>query len=134
MHTEDDQVLGDAGVDDVHAPHGAAGVVEEPLLIVVDVALGAHLRAELVDDELDDGSGVVAVSCEGPQLKIVQLVRLEDVEGLDPLLEEIPHGGEDSDENGNELEPAAKAGRGRVRSHCVGWRRGSRDGNEHLIS
>lgn len=28
---KDDQVLGDAGVDDVHAPHGAARVVEHPL-------------------------------------------------------------------------------------------------------
>lgn len=108
--TEDDQVLGDAGVDDVHGAHGAAGVVKHPLLIEVNVALCADLRAELVDDVLDHRSRVVPVRCYRPLRKVVQLSRLEDVERLEPLLENVPRGRQDSEQNGKELEPAAEAG------------------------
>lgn len=78
--TEDDQVLGDTGVDDVHGPHGTAGVVEDPLLIEVDVVLGTRQLAELVDDVLDNGPSVVSVGSDAALRQVVEVRWLEDVE------------------------------------------------------
>lgn len=78
--TEDDQVLGDTGVDDVHGPHGTAGVVEDPLLIEVDVVLGTRQLAELVDDVLHNGPSVVSVGSDAALRQVVEVRWLEDVE------------------------------------------------------
>lgn len=61
--TEDNQVLGDTGVNHVHGAHGAAGVVEDPFFVEVDV--GAVEGGEGSDDVGDDGCCVVAVEGNG---------------------------------------------------------------------
>ncbi len=113
------------GVDDVHGAHGAAGVVEDPLLVVVDVARQADLAAQLVDDEVDDGARVVAVGGDAPLGDIVQLVRLEDVEALEVLVEQVVDGSQGAEQDGDDLEPAAQAARARARRRLFlgrfGW-------------
>ena len=52
--SEDDDVLGYAGVEDVHGTHSAAGIIEHPLFLVgVDVlctVLGHEVRHNVVDN------------------------------------------------------------------------------------
>lgn len=96
-------------MDDVHGAHGTAGVVENPLLIVIDMFCGSGAGAQLVDDILDYGARVVAVGLQASQLEVPEVVDLEDVEGLEPLLQYIPNRRQGTHENGDELKPAADA-------------------------
>jgi len=107
--TEDDQVLGDGGMDDIHGAHGTAGVVEHPLLIVVDVGGGLGPVRQLVDNVLDDGAGVVAVGLDAALGQVVEVVRLEDVEGLEALLQEVPDWRDDGEDDGNRFQEARDA-------------------------
>jgi len=69
-------------MDHIHGPHGAAGIVENPLLLEVHVRLrGRRLQAR--DDVCDDGAGVVAMLGDGGFGKVVQLRWFEDVEALE---------------------------------------------------
>ena len=101
--TEDDQVLGDTGVDHVHGAHGAAGVVEYPLLLGAQV-VGADFLLQLGDDEVDDGAGVLAVGGDGALRHIVQVLWVEDVELFQTRIEESVDGGEQGQENGEVAE------------------------------
>lgn len=115
--TEDDQVLGDTGVNHVHGTHGAAGVVEYPLLLGAQV-VGADLLLQLGDNEVDDGAGVLAVGADGALGHIVQVLWVEDVELLKARIEVSVDGGEQGQENGEIAEglegeaAAAAAGAG----------------------
>jgi hypothetical protein len=103
MLTEDDQVLGDTGVDDVHGTHGTAGVVEYPLLLSAQV-LGADLLLQLGNNEVDDGVGVLAVGADGALRHIVQVLWVKDVELLQARVEVAVDGGEQSQEDGQEAQ------------------------------
>ena len=70
--TENDEVLGDAGVDDVHGPHGAARIVKHPLLLDVDVR--RQLGAQLVDNVLDGAARVAAVAVDAALGQVLQVV------------------------------------------------------------
>lgn len=96
-------------MDDIHGPHGAAGVVEHPLLVQVDMAGRARLAVQLVHDILDDGSRVVAVRRDAALGEIVQVVRVEDVKGLEMPLEEVEDGAEHADEEREQCEDARHA-------------------------
>src|SRR3569833_1056945 len=93
------------GVDDVHSTHGAAGIVEEPLLIEVDVTRRARLAIELVNDVAYHGPGVVAVSRAPPLGQVVVLSRLEDADVFLVFLEDVDlraEGGHDDGEDSGE--------------------------------
>ena len=107
--TEDDQVLGDGGVDNVHGTHGTTSVVEHPLLIVVDVGSNALALVQLVDNVLDNGLGIVAVGADGALLEIVKVLGVENVERLETLLKNVGDGSNQGEQDGEELEPAGDA-------------------------
>lgn len=126
--TEDDQVLGDTGVDDVHGTHGATGVVEYPLLLGAQV-LGLNLLLQLGNNEVDDGAGVLSVSLDRALRQIVQVLRVEDVELLEARIEESVDGGEQGQEDGEEAQgsqgeaataTAGAGGLGGFGRHCEG--------------
>lgn len=65
--TEDNEVFGNAGVDDVHGAHGSPSVVEHPLLLVrVDCYLsGGICRGEVRDNVVNHSTKVVGVGSNG---------------------------------------------------------------------
>ena len=78
---EDDEVLGDAGVDNVHATHGTAGIVEHPLgRVGVDGndAWGV-LSREVGDDVGNDGVDVIWVFVYGCLCQVTEVFRREDI-------------------------------------------------------
>lgn len=78
---EDDEVLGDAGVDDVHATHGTAGIVEHPLgRVGVDGndAWGV-LSREIGDDVGNDGVDVIRVFVYGCLCQLMEVFGREDI-------------------------------------------------------
>lgn len=96
-------------MDEIHAAHGAAGIVEHPLVRVI-MSVGVDVvrvsLGKLPDDVIDDGAGVVAMSLDAAQGEVVQLVRLEYVEALEVLLQEIEEGREDAEEDGDDGQEA----------------------------
>lgn len=85
--SENDEVLGDGGVDDVHGAHGAAGVVEDPFFVGVYV-MGVGL-GEVRGDVVDYGAGVVAVGGDGGLGEGVERGGVEDVEFLEVAFEHV---------------------------------------------
>jgi hypothetical protein len=85
-------------MDNVHGTHGTAGVVEDPLLIQVDV-VGVQLR-QLAGDLVHNLTRVVPVLLETAQDKIVQVVGLQEVEGLEVLLQDVEDRGQEAEEDG----------------------------------
>lgn len=115
--TEDNQVLGDTGVDHVHGAHGTTCIVEDPLLLGAQV-VWTDLLLQLGNNEVDDGTGVLAMSANGALGEIVEMVWVEDVELLQARVEESVDGGEQGQEDGEEAQrlegeaPTAAAGAG----------------------
>lgn len=101
--TEDNQVLRDTGVDHVHGAHGTASIVEDPLLLSAQV-VGADLLLQLGNNEVDNGTSVFAMGADGPLGKIVEVVRVEDVELLQARVEESVDRGEQGKEDGQEAQ------------------------------
>lgn len=87
--TKDDEILSHAGMQDIHGSHGPAGIVKHPVLLQVDIS--RHLLVELVHNVLDDAPRVVAMLGDAPLRKVVQVVRIEDVEPLQVLVEHVHH-------------------------------------------
>lgn len=104
-------------MDHVHGAHGAAGVVEYPLLLGAQV-FGANLLLQLGDDEVDNGASVLAVGTDGALRQIMQVLWVKDVELLKARIEVSVDGGEQGQENGEVAEglegeaAAAAAGAG----------------------
>lgn len=67
------------------------------------------VAVQLVDDVAHDGARVVAVGGDAAPGEVVQLLRAEDVEGLEALLQQVDHGAEEAGEQREEEEDA---------SHC----------------
>jgi hypothetical protein len=84
----------------VHPAHGPTGIVEYPFLVQVDV-VGVHLR-ELVGDVAHDRPRVIAMCLDSPLRQVVQLIRLQDVEGVEVLLQQVDDRREDADQYGDE--------------------------------
>lgn len=74
-------------VDDVHAAHASAGIVEHPLLVEINVAR-VH-AVQLRDDEVHDGLGIVAMLGNGAFREVVEMVLVEDEELVDVAVEEV---------------------------------------------
>ena len=108
------------GVDECHAAHGTACVVEHPLFVVRGVGVdGAAVGGEeLGDDELGDTLSIVSVCGDGALGEGVQLLVVEDVEGLEVLLEEDVDGHEDAEDGSEEHDPAAQAVAAAWGRHC----------------
>lgn len=98
------------GVDDVHGAHGAACIVEDPLLVHVDMVGGGDIAVQGVHDVADDTAGVVAVGGYALLGEGVELVRAEDVEVLEALLGEVDEGAEEPDDGGEEEQEARHDG------------------------
>lgn len=81
---KDDEVLGDARVDDVHGAHRAAGVVEDPLRAVrVERYVRARVgRGEVGEDVRDHARGVVGRGGERGELQLVEVDRVEYVPSI----------------------------------------------------
>lgn len=88
--TEDNQILSNASMDDIHATHCSTGVVEYPLLVQVNIA-SRQLLAQLGRDVADHALRVIAVCGNCTLREIMQLSWLEDVEILVVVLN-IPDG------------------------------------------
>lgn len=105
-------------MDDIHGAHSTAGVVKHPFLLDIDVVLHSRALSQLVHNVLNDRPGVVAMRSNTALRKVMEMVRLKDVERLEPLLGKVNQGGQDADNNSKELEPAeAAARRGTTASH-----------------
>lgn len=81
---EDDEILCDRGMNDVHGTHGTAGVVEHPFFLVgVDGDFVGRLRVslrEVCDNMVDDGWHVVLRrSSNGVLRDRMQELRGEDI-------------------------------------------------------
>lgn len=110
------------GVDDIHRTHSTAGVVEHPLLMLVQVG-GSDLFLELGDDVVDDGAGVITVGLDGALGDIVQMLMVEDVELVQARVEEAVDGGEEGQKDGDDAESAegeAAAAAGRLLASIAG--------------
>lgn len=107
--TKDDEILRHAGMNNVHGAHRAARIVKHPVLLEVDIP--RHLFVELVDNVPDDAARVVAVPGYAPLREVVQVVRLEDVEALQVLVEDVDDRGEERREEGQDGEEAGYARR-----------------------
>lgn len=85
--TEDDEILGDAGVDDIHRTHGAPGVVEHPFGGVgVQSDLGGGVGGgEVLDDVVRHERGVVGFGGVGDG-GLGQLVKVGRVKDVPPVL------------------------------------------------
>ena len=105
---------------DVHAPHGAARIVEKPLVRVVmaGVDVLGVLLVQLGHDVLDDGGGVVGVGGDSALGEVLELVHVEEVELLEVLLEQVYDRAQQAHYHGHDREDlgqAAAAERGRRR-------------------
>lgn len=97
------------GVDDVHCAHGAASVVENPLLIDVHILLANRLL-QISDDKVDNGARVLAMSLDSTLRQIMQVLRVKDVELVEARVEEAVQGREQGQENREEAQvPERKA-------------------------
>lgn len=93
-------------MDNVHGAHGAARIVEHPLLVQVDIARRSSGAVEFVNNVAHNAARVVAMCSDAALDKVVQVVWLEDVEGLKVLLEEVEDGAQQAYENGQQGEGA----------------------------
>lgn len=98
-------------MDDVHAAHGAASIVEHPLLLDVPlrVDVGRVVLVQLGDDVLDDLGGVVAVGRDAALREAVQLVEPEDVELLEVLLDQVHNRRQQAEQDPDEGEDPSQA-------------------------
>ena len=78
---EDDEVLGDARVDDVHRAHRAAGVAQHPLggVGVQGDRGGRVFGGEVGDDVGDYGVDVIWMGGDGRLREFVQIAGVEDI-------------------------------------------------------
>jgi hypothetical protein len=90
---EEDEVLRDAGVDDVHGAHGAAGVVQDPVVLVmmrdrrrgvVNVKMDAARHSgvgggEVCEDMREHSVGVVGIERDGLLGDGMKLDRVKDI-------------------------------------------------------
>ena len=81
--TEDDQVFGDTGMNDVHGTHGTSGVVKHPFLgvgVESDDAGGVGF-SEVGDDVVDHVICVIGSWCGGDRFlgEFVEVFRGEDI-------------------------------------------------------
>jgi hypothetical protein len=78
---KDDEVLGDARVDDVHRAHRAAGVVEDPFgaVRVERYARARIAGGEIAQDVRDHAGCVVGRGGERGELQLVEMHWVEDV-------------------------------------------------------
>lgn len=93
-------------MDNVHGAHGAPGIVEHPLLVQVDKVGDRRVAVQLVHDVFDDRARVVAVRRNAALRKIVKVVRVENIEGLELPLEVVHNGREDAHQQGEERQDA----------------------------
>lgn len=94
-------------MDDVHGPHGAAGIVKHPLLLEVDVL--RVLLLQLADDKVDHALRVLAVGRHAALRQLVQLAVVEYVEALEVALREGHERREHRQRDGDDLHPGAAA-------------------------
>lgn len=111
-------------VDEVHAAHGTAGVVENPFLghVPLGVDVGRVALLQLGDDGLDDLGGVVAAGLDAALGDVVQLLDAEDVEALEVALEHVHDRVEDADQHADKGEKLRETAR--RRGGIVGGRHG----------
>lgn len=82
--TKDDEVLGDARVDDVHRAHRAAGIVEHPFGAVrVDRYACVGVGGGQIGEDVRDHAGcVVGGRGESGELQLVEMDRVENVPSI----------------------------------------------------
>lgn len=103
--TEDDEVFGDTRVDDVHCPHGSAGVVENPFTRVeVKSNIGGGVRRGKVGGNVLDHTGeVVGMGGDGGLGELVEVVRVEDIPSVLLVGSVLKFGGGDSIQSKNRV-------------------------------
>ena len=80
---EDDEVFGDAGVDDVHGAHGASGIVKHPFFVGVEVYLVVRVCfGEIGHNVLDHARSVIWRSVDCCDLKLVEEVWIKNVPAI----------------------------------------------------
>lgn len=91
------------GVNDVHRAHGAASIVENPLLLSAQILL-ANLVLQLSDDEVNNGARILAMSLDSTLRQIMQVLGIENVELVEARVEEAVQGREQGQENREEAQ------------------------------
>lgn len=83
-------LLGDRGVDDVHAPHGSCGIVEYPVLLHSPVRVKSGIGVSLYQllEQCVDDERRVAAGCSGrvPKGKLDSLVQCFGSEVIEAVL------------------------------------------------
>ena len=113
--TKEDQVLGNRSVDDVHASHGAAGVVKHPLgldakVVLVDVRRRLGVGTQVVENVVKDGRSVARVLGDGGRGDLVDPLVIKDVEARANRVESSDESAE-ADEESRDQHPAALGSR-----------------------
>jgi len=68
-------------MNNVHGAHGTTRIVEDPLLIQVHIS-ARQLLTQLVDNEPNHGTGIIAMSANGTLSQIMEILWVENVEPL----------------------------------------------------
>lgn len=84
-------------MDDEHGAHGAAVVVEEPLLLQVDV-VGVHL-VQLRGDVVHNGARVISMSGDAALGQVMKMFQLKDVERLQVAIQHVEEGRQRRDQH-----------------------------------
>lgn len=122
-------------MNDIHRAHGAASVVEHPLLLRAQILL-AHLVLQLSDDKVDNGARILAMSLDRTLRQIMQVLRIKDVELVEARVEEAVQGREQRQEDGEQTQiPERKAAAAAARGGLFvgggfGWHREGPDAKE----
>lgn len=83
--SEEDQVLGDGSMNDVHASHSTTGIVKHPFgfgteMILVEIGGCFGVSTELEKNVVKDGAGIAWVLGNSGGGDLVDLLAVEDVE------------------------------------------------------
>lgn len=141
-HRELQERISLTGVNDVHRAHGAASIVEHPLLLRAQILL-TNLLLQLSDNKVDNGAGILAMSLDSTLRQIMQMLGVKNIELVEARVKEAVQGGEQRQENREQTQvsqreaAAAAAGGGLFVGGGFGRHREGRDakgrGGERVV-
>lgn len=94
-------------MDNVHGPHGTAGIVKHPLLVEVDVR--RQLLVQLIRNVLDHGARVVPVLGQRALGHVVEMLQVQHVKLVEVLLQHVENRRQEPGQQREDAQQAADA-------------------------
>lgn len=82
-------------MDNVHGTHSASSIVEHPFLLQIEI-LPLKFLIQLPHDIVHHGARVVAMRGNGPPRQVMQVLRVEDVEPVEVLVQVVENRGKEA--------------------------------------